>query len=121
VRNPVSSLQVNGEIITDEEKLVEGFANEFTMQMEDTVSSDDMNSAVHSYVTNFKSSVVDNISEADFVANSELITSEIEKCIKPMKNKKGRCNLYPSMFHVKNCVESFSKALCRFFQYSFPA
>jgi hypothetical protein len=36
VRYPVSSLQVNGEIITDEEKLVEGFANEFTMQMEDS-------------------------------------------------------------------------------------
>jgi hypothetical protein len=101
VRYPVSSLQVNGEIITDEEKLVEGFANEFTMQMEDTVSSDDMNSAVHSYVTNFKNSVVDNIYETDFVANSELISSEIEKCIKSMKNKKGGCNLYPSMFHVK--------------------
>jgi hypothetical protein len=56
---------------------------------------------------------VDNIYEADFVANSELISNEIEKCIKSMKNKKGRCNLYPSMFHVKNCAESFSKALCR--------
>jgi hypothetical protein len=122
VRYPVSSLQVNGEIINDEDKLVEGFANEFTMQMEDTVSSDEMNSAVHSYVTNFKSSVVvGNNCEADFNANPEMICSEIEKCIKSMKNKKGGCNLYPSMFHVKNCVESFSKALCRFFMCLFPA
>jgi hypothetical protein len=110
VNAPISSLQINGDTITEEEDIIEALANEFMVQAEDSVTSNDMNNAVNDYVTNYVfTDASDNIRDKIDVV-PKMVSSEIEKCIKSMKNKKGGCSLFPNMFYVKK--------LCRILLYT---